>query len=151
MQCMAAILNQHQYQITKSWIRKFETQLATFLASEEAAALLPKLRFLEEAALRGQLETLQAEVAEYEALLASAQPLVVNSMAELPQALIRARISADMTQKELAERLGLKEQQIQRYESSAYQGASLERITAVMAALNLELEGMQLRFTQAAS
>lgn len=144
---MAAILNQRQYRITKSWIRRFEKTLADFLASEATKSLHPKQRELEELAIRGQLETLQAEVAEYEALLANAQPLVVNSMAELPRALIRARISADMTQKELAERLGLKEQQIQRYESSEYQGASLERITAIMAALNLELDGMRLRFT----
>ena len=120
------------------------------MASEATKSLHPKQRELEELAIRGQLETLQAEVAEYEALLANAQPLEVNSMAELPRALIRARISADMTQKELAERLGLKEQQIQRYESSEYQGASLERITAIMAALNLELDGMRLRFTPTA-
>ena len=143
---MAMILNQRQYRITKSWIRKFEAQLATFVASAEAAALHPKQRQLEEDAIRGQLETLHAEVAEYEALLASAQPLEVRSFSELPHALIRARIASDMTQKELAERLGLKEQQIQRYESSEYKSASMERIAQIMSALNVEIDGMRLRF-----
>ncbi|WP_395088771.1 helix-turn-helix domain-containing protein [Armatimonas sp.] len=147
---MAAILNQRQYRITKSWVRRFEKTLAEFLTSEQANALPPKQRQLEEDAIRGQLETLQAEVAEYEALLASAQPLEVRSFAELPRALIRARIASDMTQKELAERLGLKEQQIQRYESSEYKSASMERIAEIMAALNVEIDGMRLRFAQAA-
>jgi ribosome-binding protein aMBF1 (putative translation factor) len=148
---MATILNQRQYRITKSWVRRFEKTLADFLDAEPTKTLHPKQRELEELAIRGQLETLQAEVAEYEALLSNAQPLVVDSMADLPRALIRARISADMTQKELAERLGLREQQIQRYESSRYQGASLERITAIMAALDLEIINMQLRFAQSSS
>jgi HTH-type transcriptional regulator / antitoxin HipB len=131
-------------------VRRFEKTLAEFLASEQAATLPQKQRQLEEDALRGQLETLQAEVTEYEALLASAQPLEVRSFEELPRALIRARIASDMTQKELAEQLGLKEQQIQRYEASEYKSASMERIAEVIVALNLEIEEMRLRFAHAA-
>lgn len=148
---MAAILNQRQYRITKSWIRKFEKALADFLASDAVATLPPRQHQLQESALRGQLETLQAEVAEYEALLNQAQPLEVPSFAELPRALIRARIASDMTQKELAERLGLKEQQIQRYEASEYRSASVERLSEVMVALGVEVRGMRLSFSQTAS
>jgi hypothetical protein len=65
---MGKILNEHQCQITKSWIRKFEAQLAAFTVSETTKALHPKQRELEELAIRGQLETLQVEMAEYESV-----------------------------------------------------------------------------------
>jgi transcriptional regulator with XRE-family HTH domain len=52
--------------------------------------------------------------------------------------LIRARISAGLSQRELAARLGLKEQQIQRYEATNYETASLRRVLEIAAALNAE-------------
>ena len=58
---------------------------------------------------------------------------------KLPEALIRARIAAGLSQKELAGRLGLKEQQIQRYEARRYAGASLDRIQAVADALGMQI------------
>lgn len=46
----------------------------------------------------------------------------------IPDLLVAARIARGMTQKDLAEYMGLKMQQIQAYESDRYQGASLSRI-----------------------
>ena len=54
---------------------------------------------------------------------------------ELPTVLIKARISQGLSQKDLAERIGLKEQQIQRYEATDYASASLSRIKEVASAL----------------
>ncbi len=61
-------------------------------------------------------------------------------LADLPRALIRARISKGLTQKELAERLGIKEQQIQKYEATEYASASLSRVRAVIDALGVKLK-----------
>ncbi|MFQ5641061.1 MAG: helix-turn-helix domain-containing protein [bacterium] len=44
----------------------------------------------------------------------------ISSFEQLPVALIQARIARGLTQKELARKLGLKEQQIQRYEASGF-------------------------------
>jgi transcriptional regulator with XRE-family HTH domain len=81
-------------------------------------------------------------VREYEQLragqLAAAR---VASLSDLPDALVRARIAAGLSQRELAGRLGMKEQQIQRYEAEDYAGASLSRLREVMDALGVELEG----------
>ncbi|MHB8320387.1 MAG: helix-turn-helix domain-containing protein [Acidimicrobiales bacterium] len=55
----------------------------------------------------------------------------------MPRLLVRARIRAGLSQRLLAERLGLKEQQIQRYESSDYASASLSRLRQVAAAVGL--------------
>ena len=86
--------------------------------------------------MRSQLTDLEAEVQEYEALKAGHFRMerldVVEDLAAL---LVMARIAQGMTQKELAERLGVKEQQIQRYEATDYGSASLSRIKAVAAAL----------------
>src|SRR5579863_5074451 len=97
---------------------------------------------LRRASLIGQLADLSTQVREYEQLragqLAAAR---VSSLRDLPDALVRARIAAGLSQRELAGRLGLKEQQIQRYESDSYAGASLSRLREVMEALGVELEG----------
>jgi len=58
-----------------------------------------------------------------------------DSLERLPSALIQARIATGLSQKQLAERLGLKEQQVQRYEANDYQGASLGRLHEVVTAL----------------
>lgn len=61
------------------------------------------------------METLQEEIKEYERLQRSKKPrLKLDQVKELPQTLIRARISSGLSQRELAARLGLTEQQIHR-------------------------------------
>ena len=62
----------------------------------------------------------------------------LNAVAELPSILIKARIAQGLRQKDLAERLGLNEHQIQRYEATDYATASLARIKEVANALGLE-------------
>ena len=59
----------------------------------------------------------------------------LSGVAELPTVLIKARIAQGLSQKDLAERLGLQEQQIQRYEATEYASASLTRIKEVVSAL----------------
>ena len=83
---------------------------------------------------------MQAQLADYEALQAGG-PLVleVASFDDLPQALIRARIAAGLSQEALATKLGLKKQQIQHYEATRYASASLQRIRQVLAALGVSL------------
>ena len=77
---------------------------------------------------------------EYDALRnGHVQMLELSSLDELPDGLIRARIAAGITQKQLATQLGLKEQQIQRYESTHYAGVSFERIQAVADALGVTI------------
>jgi transcriptional regulator with XRE-family HTH domain len=46
-----------------------------------------------------------------------------------------------MTQKSLAERLGMREQQIQRYEATRYAGASMKRVLEVAAQLGIAIQG----------
>jgi len=133
------IRNERQYRITKSQIAKFEAALEE-MAARSRKDVDPRLRKLEEDALRSQLDELRDEAKQYEILRSGAgQPTPIESFDQLPQALIQARIAVGMSQKELAERLGLKEQQVQRYEATDYASASLTRIKEVIEALGAQV------------
>lgn len=132
------ITNERQYRITRAEIQRFEEALKR--GSEWETDLDPRLSKAMREGLQSQLAELREQVAEYEALRSGEVVVLdVDSLRELPEALIRARIAARLTQRELAERLGLKEQQIQRYEATRYAGVSLERIDAVAEALGAKI------------
>jgi AcrR family transcriptional regulator len=63
----------------------------------------------------------------------------LDSLDALPRVLIQARIAAGLTQEDLAARLGVKPQQIQRYEASDYQAASFARLREIARLLGLRV------------
>lgn len=65
--------------------------------------------------------------------------IIIDGIGATPDLLVAARIARGMTQKDLAEFMGLKMQQIQAYESDCYQSASLSRIAWVAKALGIKL------------
>jgi ribosome-binding protein aMBF1 (putative translation factor) len=100
----------------------------------------PLIAKAQEAALTSQLADLESELREYESLKAGEFKLdSLRLVADLPHALIRARIAQGLSQKDLAERLGLKEQQIQRYEATDYASANLARIREVVTAFGVDI------------
>lgn len=127
------IKNAREYQITKSQAAKFERALSDLSTRSE-------LERLERDALESQLADLRMELADYDALESGRLKVIeVEDLSALPDALIRARISAGLSQKELASRLSLREQQIQRYEATGYASASLSRLREVVSALGIQL------------
>ena len=71
--------------------------------------------------------------------MGKSKELVLEAVEDLPKTLIRARIASGMTQEGLAHRLGVKTQQIQRYEATEYRSASLARVCDVAAALGIDV------------
>src|SRR6266851_8324545 len=133
------IKNERQYRITKSQADKFEQALAQVAATPDTAKLHPVLIKAQKDALTSQLADLNRELADYNALRSGeCRVLELTSFGDLPRALIQARIALGLSQKELAERLGLKEQQLQRYEATDYVSASIARLHEVMEALDLQ-------------
>jgi ribosome-binding protein aMBF1 (putative translation factor) len=131
------IKNEHQRRITQTWVQRFAASLEAKHASlnEQAEPWVAKLN---EDALRSQLESLQAELAEYDALRSGRRRvLAAESFDDLPAILIQARIAKGLTQEELARRVGLKKQQIQKYEASDYAMVSMERVQAIINALDI--------------
>jgi HTH-type transcriptional regulator / antitoxin HipB len=56
--------------------------------------------------------------------------------------LIQKRIGLGMTQKELAAKLGIKEQMVQRYEASGYESIGFGRLIEVWNALSVSIPMM---------
>jgi transcriptional regulator with XRE-family HTH domain len=131
------IKNERQYRITKTQLDELTQMLSEVL---QQPIVNERFQRLEAEGLRTQISDLRAQIEEYDSLVAGEQPiLTLESFEELPQALIKARIAAGLSQKDLAERLGLKEQQIQRYEATDYASASLDRVQEVVRALSIRV------------
>jgi HTH-type transcriptional regulator / antitoxin HigA len=132
------IANDRQHQQT----RKKATELEELLASVHAGTAGDEgFRDLQAAGISSQLDDLRAELAEYDDLRSGQTNIIQSaSLAGLADALIKARIARGWTQAELADALGVAEQQIQRYEASRYTGASLARLCDVANALDVTVE-----------
>lgn len=127
------IQNKRQYGITKNWILKFEASLKTLEAQRKT---LHEIAYqARRDGIESQLETLREEVSAFETLQNSDEQVLPSELEALPERLVRARIAAGLTQAALAKRLGLKEQQIQRYETNHYASASLSRVIEIARAI----------------
>jgi transcriptional regulator with XRE-family HTH domain len=127
------IKNERQYHVTRSQIEKFEDALKQ-AANDKSAA--DSLQTLKEGAFRSKLADLREDVRQYETLRAGMLPEGgPRPLEELPDALVEARLASGLTHRDLAERLEIQEQQVQRYEATNYHGASLARVLDVAEAL----------------
>lgn len=135
------ITNERQYQLASAQIaklRKAETELELRKRPESEH---PTRKKLELDALRGHFQELSSACAEYEGLkngLIAVPP--IKDLAEVPTALIRKRIANGMTQRDLADAIGVAEQQIQRYEANNYASATLERLKEIAEALAVTVD-----------
>ena len=90
---------------------------------------------------RGSLADLRDELKEYERLKSAELSVIsVTSFDGLADGLIKARIAVGLSQRALAQRLELKEQQIQRYEAERYASASYKRMCQIAHALGVRIE-----------
>ena len=148
------IQNERQYRITQTKLKEFERDLA---AIDPPLGSLPCLgnpdgKTPQDPNLHPRqivgwtnsynltIRQLKQEVAEYEQLKSgNISTFVLGSIDDIPTTLIKARIAAGMTQKELADEIGVQEQQIQRYEANHYSSASFDRLRSIASALKIEI------------
>lgn len=133
------ITNEKQYRSTRLQIDQFRQALASLEARADPAlpAILVKAQ---RDAVRSQLAELKADAELYDSLRAGrVTQFEAESLSDLPDILIQARIARGLSQKDLAAYLGLKEQQIQRYEAERYGSASLARMIEVSDALGVRI------------
>ena len=95
---------------------------------------------------RAELERLaarlEAEVQEYKLIVEGRRPwFEIDDIDGLADALTAARLARRLTQKDLADRLGVSEQQVQKDEAGAYERASLARIADIADVLEYRLVG----------
>jgi HTH-type transcriptional regulator/antitoxin HigA len=129
------ITNEVQYRATKAHLDRFDEAAANIEARPGGRT---KLEALELAAIRAQADDLRAELADYDELRSGAlSSFEAGSLEELSTVLVKARIARGWTQRELADALGMAEQQIQRYEANEYRSTSLARLCDIANALGV--------------
>lgn len=134
------IKNHRQYQQALRAIASFEQAIQDWDATEIEEGVSPEMRALQLESAKGQLESLLCERAEYEYLLkGGVDQISLNSLEELPLGLIKARIARGMTQRNLADAMGVKQQQVQRWEYEDYEGVSFGNLLGVAHALNIKI------------
>ena len=133
------ITNERQYAITRAAAARFARALEEL---GHQAELSLAHRELQRSGLQSQLDDLRGELAQYEALRdGHIHEIPVRGLLDLPSALIAARVAARLTQKQLAERLGVRQQQVQQDEATRYAGASLDRLYTIAAVLGVTFHG----------
>jgi len=130
------ITNERQYKITKSCLRDFTEALAR-LSELPAIPKQPWLRTAQREWLEEQIAQLQKQIDQYKSLKSGEVKLPdpVTMVLQTPLVLIQSRIAKGWDQEELATRLGMAKQQIQRYEQNNYAQATLSVLSRVAAVL----------------
>lgn len=133
------IYSDKQYSVSSAQLTKLQHALA---AANQRASDKAWLKRAEIDGLKSQIADIEAELTEYD-LLKSGQVSFSKTYAleELPRVLVQARIASGMSQTDLAEKLGMKPQQVQRYEATDYMGASLGRLIEISKALGVKASG----------
>ncbi len=129
------IYNERQFKITSKQIEVLKNNLGKI--PEESIS--DWLKEAQASALKSQISDLKAQVTEYELLKeGKVKYTECSDLSVLPKTLIQARISKGLSQKELADMLGMPEQLVQRYEASNYMGASLAKLIDFASALEVK-------------
>lgn len=139
-----SITNSRQYRISKAQLTRFqqavdagEHERSKPQGLQESIALDALL-----AQARQQADDLRQQLEEYEGLAGSrTMTLQIHSLSDLPTALKHARLASGLTQSDLARRLGVTEQQVQRDEKTDYAQASLDRLQRIWRVLGVRLDG----------
>ena len=104
--------NNRQYVIAKHQIKSLKETLE--LSKSHSVEMDPRLFKAMIAGIESQIADIQSEVSEYENL-ENAKHLPCGMLNDIGQLLIKARIMRGYSHEQLAGRVGLKQQQIQKY------------------------------------
>jgi HTH-type transcriptional regulator / antitoxin HigA len=135
-----AILNHRDYRLAKARRAQLERATSAKAVVDGIAELPAALSATRIESLRTELKRINMEIETYEDLRArspdSMESIEADELGLLP---ILVRIARKLSQKEFAELLGMKEQQVQRYERDRYAGISLERFQRILSTLEVEV------------
>jgi HTH-type transcriptional regulator/antitoxin HigA len=138
----AVILNEREARDARTTASELDRLLSSDQAFQPIIAGLPPQ------VVNGFRRAIKAEKIEIEALVAAYEAAKAGDFEDLKQrvkndpglSLVVARLARNLTQKELARKLGLKEQQIQRYEADRYSSISLANFRRIARFLGVDWE-----------
>lgn len=128
------ILNEVQYKVTQAKLKDLEKDLTM----PPSTALHPRQILSRTNSLNILIDTLNKEMVAYNNLKnGMISEFSIDSIQELPIVIIKARIARGMTQKDLAEKIGIQEEQIQRHEAHEYYGVGINILQEIMSILEI--------------
>lgn len=132
------IKNERQYKITQKLLAEWEANLALLLSKPVPGT--PNWSYEEQVyAAKQEIKQLKAQIEEYKSIRSGKKKLPnLGIVRELPELLIGWRIRSHLTQKQLADKLGMHENQIQKYESQNYSCVSLDTMIKIAETLEQE-------------
>jgi DNA-binding XRE family transcriptional regulator len=131
------IKNEKQYKIAKVKLEKWLKTQAQLPNNRGASKdwLVKEQEF----GVEQQINQLRAEIAEYDETASGKRKLPeLELVSKIPSMLISWRIAHHLTQRELAERVGIHENQLQKYEAEDYACASYQTIAHIAQVLKEE-------------
>ncbi|MEO9900376.1 MULTISPECIES: XRE family transcriptional regulator [Alphaproteobacteria] len=133
------IYSDKQYSVSSAQLAKLRDAFSTAKARASDQAWLKQAEI---DGLKSQIADIEVELAEYNLLKSGEVSFSKNyALEQLPRVLVQARVASGLRQTDLAEKLGIKPQQVQRYEATDYMGASLGRLIEVSKALGVKTSG----------
>jgi DNA-binding Xre family transcriptional regulator len=131
------IKNEKQYKITKKKLQVIYEEIDRIKGGREDVPSKDRLNLV---SLQVFQEQLEKEILAYDLLKTKAlSVLEERSIDELPELLIQFKILSGLTQKEFSQKIGMKEQQLQRYESDNFNGISFKNLLKLLHAIGLEI------------
>lgn len=131
------ISNEKQYKISKKRLLDLEEEIDS---TEKNASYNPLRNKLMLASLNDQLSEVHEDIVQYETLKKKKKVTIKERpLSQLPQLITEYKIASGLTQKELSKKLGMKEQQLQRYEANRFKGISFDNLLQFLDAMNIEL------------
>lgn len=132
------IKNTQQENLTKDKIAEL-TQHKNAILADNTMSDIEKL--YSSHSFDAMISSLNEELEEYEYLkTGNLKLLEAKSLEELPSLIIKARIAQHMSQTDLAKKIGIQAQQIQRYEANDYQNISFDRLIEIAKAVGVCIE-----------
>jgi DNA-binding Xre family transcriptional regulator len=132
---MAMIKNGKQYKITKKKLKELEELIANTPAAPDGK------NELYISSLLRQKKVFKEEIRAYEKIMNSGIPsFTAKDLANLPNFLIEYKIASGLSQKDFAAMLGIKEQQLQRYEAEDYRTVSFSTLLKFVAIAGLDVQ-----------
>lgn len=131
------IKNEKQYKITSKKLLGIQEDITNM--QNKGDQLQTKDRLILASLLHLSKE-LENEIAAYDRLKTETSSLLQErSIDDLPELLIEYKIQSGMTQKEFSKKVGMKEQQLQRYEAESFKSISFRNLLKILHAIGLEI------------
>mgnify|MGYP001811009973 CR=1 FL=1 len=139
------ILNEIEYQNTKNRIEGFKRTLINLDNPDHPLKQNNLVLWqLNKDALMSMIDDFTSQIEEYEQLINHPEnhqiSFEIDSIENLPLVLIKARIASQISQKELALKLGISETLLKKYEDRQYESANLSQLLEVSRILGIALK-----------